>query len=115
MSWRSDAAGDAGDLDGSGARAIHLCAEVRHADKGGSAVGSGGEVGEARCAIGESAKHGVAVADAFAAGQAEAADDVASGTDEAFVDGGGQWGSGKIYSSLNNSGEFRAPVVVHRN
>jgi hypothetical protein len=55
------------------------------------------------------------VADAFAAGQAEAADDVASGTDEAFVDGGGQWGSGKIYSSLNNSGEFRAPVVVHRN
>ena len=42
------------------------------------------------------AEHGVAMADGFVAGQAQAADDVARGADEAFLCGGGQAGSGVI-------------------
>ena len=94
MSGGSDAAGDAGDFDGVCAGSIYLCAERLHAGEGGGAVRAGGEIGEARSALSEAAEHGVAMADGFVAGQAKAADDVSSGTDEAFLCGYGQDGSG---------------------
>ena len=103
MSWRRDAAGDAGDFNGVGAGAVYFCAERLHAGECRSAVGSGGEVGEARSALGEAAEHCVAMADGFVAGQAKAADDVSSGMDESFLYGGWQAGSlvvGRLLESI---------------
>ena len=42
------------------------------------------------------------MADGFVAGQAKAADDVSSGTDEAFLCGGVQVGSGVICSQFES-------------
>jgi hypothetical protein len=42
------------------------------------------------------------MADGFVAGKAKAADDVVSGTDEAFLDGGGQEGSEKRLSASSS-------------
>ena len=91
----SDAAGDAVDFDAAVIEVADFCAEGLHAGEGGGAVGAGGEVGEARCALGECAEHGVAMADGLVAGQAQAAEDVARGADDAFLGGGGQGDSGK--------------------
>ena len=91
----SDAAADAGDFDAAVVEFADLCAERLHAGEGRGAVGAGGEIGEARSAFGECAEHGVAMADGFVAGQAQAAEDVAGGADDAFLGCGGQGGSGK--------------------
>src|ERR1700733_15002428 len=90
----SDAAGNAGDFDGVGAGSLYCCAERLHAGEGGGAVRAGREIGKARSALSESAEHGVAMADGFVAGQAKTADNVLSGTGEAFLCGGRQGGSG---------------------
>ena len=44
------------------------------------------------------AEHGVAMADGFVAGEAQGAEDVARGADDAFLRGGGQRGSGNLVS-----------------
>jgi hypothetical protein len=60
-----------------------LSAEGTDAGEGGSAVGSGGKIGKARGAVGESAQQCVTVADTFVTGQAKAALDVAGWPDQA--------------------------------
>lgn len=87
-------AGGTGDFERVGGGAAYLCAQLFHAGECGGAVGASGEVGESRSAVSEAGEHGVAMADGFVAGKAKAADDVMSGTDEAFVGSGGQEGSG---------------------
>ena len=56
-----------------------LCAQRLHAGQGRGAVGAGGEVGEARSALGKGAQHAVAVADGLVAGQAQAAQTLRAG------------------------------------
>lgn len=70
-------------------------AEGLHARESRRAVSAGGEVGEARGAFSECAEHGIAMADGLVAGEAQGAEDVARGADDAFFGGGGQRGSGK--------------------
>ena len=91
---RSDATADAVDLDAAVVEFAYACAEGLHAGEGGCAVGSGGEVGEARGAFSKCAEHGVAVADGLVAGKAQGAEDVTCGSDDAFLRGGGQGDSG---------------------
>lgn len=94
MSRRRDTAGYAGDFDRLRASAIDLCPELNHTGERGSAVSAGGEIGEVRSALGETAEHGVAMADGFVAGQAKAADDISSGPNQSFVGSGVQRISG---------------------
>ena len=87
IGW-SDAATDAVDFNAAVIELADFCAEGLHAGEGGGAVGAGGEVGEARGALSKCAEQGVAMADGFVAGQAQGAEDVARGADDAFLRGG---------------------------
>ena len=58
------------------------CAEGLHAGEGGVGVGAGGEVGEARGAVGDAGEHGVAVGDGFVAGKGDGALQGAGGADD---------------------------------
>ena len=93
--YRSDATANAVDFNASIFKRANSRAQGLHAGEGGCAVGSGGEIGEARGAFSECAEHGVAMADGLVAGKAKAAKNVARGTDDAFLRGGGQRGSGR--------------------
>ena len=59
------------------------------------------------------------MADGFVAGEAEGAEDIARGADDAFLRGGGQEGSGNVGSpiSLLGSGSKPPPIagVTYRN
>ena len=88
----SDATANAVDLDAAVVEFADARAEDLHAGEGGGAVGSCGEVGEARSAFSKCAEHGVAMADGFVAGEAKGAEDVTRGADDAFLGGGGQRG-----------------------
>ncbi len=89
---------DAGDLDRAVVERAHLCAERLHAGEGRGAVGAGGEVGEARGALSKCGEHAVAMADGLVAGQAQAAENVARGADDAFLGCGVQENSGRLMS-----------------
>ncbi len=98
MTGGNDAAGDAIDFDAAVIEVPDSCAEGLHAGESRCTVGAGGEVGEARCAFGECAEHRVAMADGLVAGQAQGAEDVARGADDAFLGGGGQRGLREVRS-----------------
>src|SRR5580658_10357087 len=84
---------DAGNFNGVAAESIDRCPERLHAGKSGSAIGAGGEIGKPRDALGKCRQHRVAVADGLVAGQLEAAENIASRANEAFLDGRVQAGS----------------------
>ena len=72
----TEGAGDAGDLDDAGAAFAGVDdggAERLHAGEGRVRVGAGGEVGEARRALGQTGQHGVTVRDGLVAGNDERA------------------------------------------
>ena len=60
-------------------------AERLHAGQGRSAIGARGEIRKMRRAFCECGQHSVAVADRFVARQAQAAEQVARGTNDAFL------------------------------
>ena len=90
----SNAAADTVDFNAAVVEGADASAEGLHAGKSGGAIGTCGEVGEARGAFSECAEHGVAMADGFVAGKAQRAEDVAGGADDAFLRCGGHGGSG---------------------
>ena len=98
MSGGRDAAADAGDLNAPSCQCGTFAPSASMQAQGRSAIGAGGEVGEARDAFSKGAEHGVAVTDGLVAGQAQAAVDIAGGADEAFLGGGGQAGSVRCWA-----------------
>ena len=76
-----EGAGDAGDLN-VGVVVDDGGAQGSHAGKGGVGVGAGGEVGQARRALGEAGEHGVTVRDGFVTGEQERALERAGGVDD---------------------------------
>ena len=108
-----DVAADAIDFNPAVVQLADLGAECLHAGEGGGAVGAGGEVGEARSAFRKCAQQGVAMADGFVAGQAQGAEDVACGADDAFLRGGGQRGSGSL-GSISSLTEAEVQWIVFR-
>jgi len=63
MIYGGNATADSVDFDATVIEFANARAEGLHAGEGGGAIGSGGEVGEARCASGERTEHGITVAD----------------------------------------------------
>ena len=90
----SHTATDAVDFDAAIIEFADLCTERLHAGESGGAVCSGGEVREARGAFSECAEQAVAMADGFVAWKAQGAENVAGGSDYAFLRSGRQMGSG---------------------
>ena len=82
-----DASRHACDLYGVRAGPIYLCAQRLHAGQCRCAIGPGRKIRKARHAFRECAQHGVAMADGLVAGQAQAAQNVAGGADQSFLNG----------------------------
>ena len=78
----AEGASDAGDFDGAVWVAEDASAEGFHAGERGVGVGAGGEVGEARGALGKAGEHGVAMRDGLVAGDGEGALQGTGGADD---------------------------------